>query len=64
MNTLLHGLLGITGGFDQKIFKETCERESGWRLDRTLAGYNDAAFLGGLREELFRRFPHKSKYER
>ena len=64
MNTLLHGLLGITGGFDQKIFKETCERESGWRLDRTLAGYNDTAFLGGLREELFRRFPHKSKYER
>ena len=64
MNTLLHGLLGITGGFDQKLFKETCERESGWKLDRTLAGYNDAAFLGGLREELFRRFPHKSKFER
>ena len=64
MNTLLHGLLGVTGGFDQKIFKETCERESGWKLDRTLAGYNDTAFLNGLREELFRRFPHKSKYER
>jgi len=64
INTLIHGLLGITGGFDQKIFKETCEKESGWRLDRTLVGYNDAAFLHGLREELFRRFPGKSKYER
>ena len=63
-NTLIHGLLGITGGFDQKIFKETCERESGWRLEKTVVGYNDAAFLHGLREELFRRFPGKSKYER
>ena len=64
INTLLHGLLGITGGFDQKIFKETCERESGWRLEKTVVGYNDRAFLNGLREELFRRFPGKSKYER
>ena len=64
IHTLLHGLLGVTGGFDQKIFKETCERESGWRLEKTVVGYNDAAFLHGLREELFRRFPGKSKYER
>lgn len=64
INTLFHGLLGMTGGFDQSLFKETCEKDSGWKMDRTLIGYNDTAFLGGLREELFKRFPGKSKYER
>ncbi len=64
INTLFHGLLGITGGFDQTLFKETCEKNSGWKLDKVLVGYNDTAFLHGLREELFRRFPEKSKYER
>ncbi len=64
VNTLFFGLLGVTGGSDQRLFKETCERDSGWRFDKTMIGYNDAAFSHGLREELFRRFPDKSKFER
>lgn len=64
VNTLFHGLLGMTGGFDQRLFKETCEKDSGWKLDKTLVGYNDAAFLGGLRKVLFKLFPEKSRYER
>jgi len=64
INTLFHGLLGMTGGFDQRLFKETCEKNSGWKLDKPLIGYNDTAFLGGLRKVLFKLFPDKSKYER
>ncbi len=64
IDTLFFGLLGITDGFDQKLFKETCESESGWKLNRMFIGYNDTAFLNGLRERLFEVFPHKSRFER
>ena len=67
INTLFCGLLGITGGFDQAIFKRTCETEATGKdakLSRILCGYNDRAFLGGLRSRLFKLFPQKSKYEK
>lgn len=67
INTLFYGLLGITGGFDQAIFKRTCETEAAGKdaqLSRILCGYNDRAFLGGLRSRLFKLFPQKSKYEK
>lgn len=67
INTLFYGLLGITGGFDQTIFKRTCETESAGKdaqLSRMLCGYNDRAFAGGLRARLFKLFPDKSKYEK
>ena len=64
VNTLFYGVLGITEGFDQRLFKETCENASCvWRLNKMLIGYNDEAFLNGLREKLFELFPEKSKYE-
>ena len=63
INTLFHGLLGITGGFEQKLFKVTCESEKVPALDKVLLGYNDKGFAA-LKKELFRRFPGKSKYER
>ena len=58
-----HGLLGITGGFEQKLFKVTCESEKVPALDKVLLGYNDKGFAT-LKKELFRMFPGKSKYER
>ena len=67
INTLFYGLLGITGGFDQAIFKRTCETESAGKdaqLSRMLCGYNDRAFAGCLRARLFKLFPDKSKYEK
>jgi len=67
INTLFSGLLGITGGFNQKLFKITCETEADGKdakLSKMLCGYNDRAFLGGLRARLFKLFPEKSKYER
>ena len=67
INTLFFGLLGITGGFDQAIFKRTCETEVAGKeakLSKILCGYNDRAFFGGLRERLFKLFPKKSKYEK
>ncbi len=67
INTLFSGLLGITGGFDQAIFKRTCETEAAGKdakLSKLLCGYNDRAFFGGLRDRLFELFPQKSKYER
>jgi len=64
INTLFHGILGVNGGFDQSLFKVTCESENIPKLNRTLVGYNDRAFLNGLREHLFELFPTKSKYER
>ena len=63
INTLFHGLLGISGGFDQKLFKVTCENDRMPELDKPLLGYNDRGFET-LKTELFRRFPDKSKYER
>ena len=63
INTLFHGLLGITGGFEQKLFKVTCESEKVPALDKVLLGYNDKGFAT-LKKELFRMFPSKSKYER
>ena len=56
INTLFCGVLGINGGFDQAIFKRTCETESAGKdakLSRILCGYNDRAFSGGLRTRLF-----------
>ncbi len=64
IDTLFFGLLGIMDGFDQKLFKETCESESGWKLNKMFIGYNDTAFLNGLRERLFELLPHKSRFER
>ena len=67
INTLFCGLLGITGGFDQAIFKRTCETETAGKdakLSRLICGYNDRAFAGGLRSRLFKLFPKKSKYEK
>ena len=32
-------------------------------IDRMFAGYNDSAFLNGLRERLFEMFPDKSRFE-
>ena len=67
INTLFCGLLGITGGFDQALFKRTCETETAGKdakLSRILCGYNDRAFSGGLRARLFKLFPKKSKYEK
>jgi hypothetical protein len=67
INTLFCGVLGITGGFDQAIFKRTCETESAGKdpkLSRILCGYNDRAFAGGLRTRLFQLFPQKSMYEK
>ncbi len=63
INTLFHGLLGITGGFEQKHFKVTCESEKVPELNKILLGYNDRGFET-LKKELFRRFPDKSGYER
>ena len=63
INTLFYGLLGITGGFEQKLFKVTCESEKIPALDKVLLGYNDKGFAA-LKKELFRMFPGKSKYER
>ena len=63
INTLFYGLLGITGGFEQKLFKVTCESEKIPALDKVLLGYNDKGFAA-LKKELFRMFPSKSKYER
>lgn len=64
--TLFYGLLGITGGFDQRIFKETCESNMVQpRFRHHFIGYNDSGFIfGGVREALLERFPNKSKYER
>ena len=67
INTLFCGVLGINGGFDQAIFKRTCETESAGKdpkLSRILCGYNDRAFAGGLRSRLFQLFPEKSRYEK
>lgn len=64
INTLFFGLLGVTGGFDQSLFKVSAETAEKTKLNRHFIGYNDKAFLSGLREKLFDLFPHKSKYER
>ena len=67
INTLFSGLLGITDGFPQQPFKVSCETEEAGKdakLTKMLCGYNDRAFLGGLRERLFKLFPEKSKYEK
>ena len=64
INTLFFGSLGVTGGFDQSLFKVSAETAEKTKLHRHFIGYNDKAFLSGLREKLFDLFPHKSKYER
>lgn len=64
IDTLFHGVLGISGGFDQGLFKETRETPGTAKLDKMIVGYNDAAFLGGLREQLFGVFAKPSKYEK
>lgn len=50
---------------NQLDFKETHElpcTATDIRFDKPFIGYNDTAF-GCIREELFRRFPERSKYE-
>lgn len=50
---------------DQREIKETAEKEdiSKIKLNKLLIGYNDSAFLNGLREKLFKRFPFPSRWE-
>lgn len=64
IDTLFFGLLDVSGGFDQSLFKTTAESEKLPQLNKHFIGYNDKAFLNGLREKLLKIFPHKSKYER
>ena len=64
INTLFFGLLGVSGGFDQSLFKVSAETAEIPKLNRHFIGYNDKAFYAGLRERLFEMFPDKSKYER
>ena len=63
VGTLFMGLLGITRGIDQSLLKDTNEDEGSAELGKLFCGYNDKAFLSGLREKLFDRFHEKSKYE-
>ena len=64
INTLFYGLLGVSGGFDQSLFKVSAETTEVPKLNRHFVGYNDKAFHAGLREKLFELFPDKSTYER
>ena len=64
ISTLFFGLLGVSGGFDQSLFKVSAETAEIPKLNRHFIGYNDKAFYAGLREKLFEMFPDKSKYER
>ena len=64
INTLFYGLLGITRGFDQSLFKDTNENIGDAKTGKVLCQYNDEAFTTGLREKLFRIFPKPSKYEK
>jgi hypothetical protein len=63
INTLFFGLLGINGGFDQNLFKVTCEKKEMPSLDKMLLGYNDDGF-SVLKNKLFNMFPNKCKYEK
>lgn len=68
INTLFYGMLGVTGGFDQRLFKATAEDSSAsadhyLKQKKALLGYNDSGFAI-LRDKLFSLFPHKSKYEK
>jgi len=52
---------------DQRKWKETYEmpcKKSDVLLEKPFVGYNDAAFLSGVREALQERFPEKSGYEK
>lgn len=53
-------------GREQTAYKTTHESEASAKepMDKLFASYNDKAFLHGLRERLFERFPEKSRYER
>lgn len=64
INTLFYGLLGVTRGFDQRLFKATNENIGDSMVDKVLCQYNDEAFTTGLRERLFRLFPQRSRYEK
>ena len=64
VDTLFFGILGVSGGFDQSLFKVSAESAELPKLNRHFVGYNDKSFLGGLRRKLFELFPEKSKYER
>lgn len=50
---------------EQSRFKTTHESEESVKapMNKMFVGYNDKAFLNGLRERLFRAFPDKSRYE-
>lgn len=64
INTLFYGLLGITRGFDQSLFKDTNESIGDARTGKMLCQYNDEAFTTGLRERLFQLFPKPCRYEK
>ena len=53
-------------GQDQTAYKTTHESEdtASAPMDKLYVGYNDKAFLHGLRKRLLERFPNKSRYER
>lgn len=65
INTLFFGLLNESGGFDQRLFKNTVESDENKNpiLDKSLLGYNDKGFKV-LKSKLFEMFPNKSKYEK
>lgn len=67
INTLIYGRLGIVPEVLQQNVKLTLEnKQKNYQLDESkkqFLGYNDSAFLNGLRQQLFARFPHQSKFE-
>lgn len=64
--TLFRCVSGETGGVHQNEYKTTHESEGSVNssMDRMFVGYNDEAFLHGLRERLFEKYPDKSRYEK
>ena len=67
INTLLMGLRGATWGAPQTRYKSTFEGEAKlYPIDprHLFCGYNDGAFLHGLRAQLFELFPEPSRFER
>lgn len=64
--TLLRLFSTMEGAQAQDQFKTTCESPQlpQGAFDKLFIGYNDAAFINGLRDRLFRLYPDKSRYER
>ena len=61
----IHGTRIPEGAVMQNEAKETGETNGDVvKFDKWFVAYNDVGFKGGLREELFRRFPEASRWER